>query len=185
MTRAGPDPASRPGGTGARMLRLADMLDWINRAAGLSVRWLALAMVLLQFAIVVLRYVFGYSSIFLTEGVLYLHAAIFMIGAGYTLLVSGHVRVDIFYAKLSSRGRAMVDVIGHLALLMPGLLILLYWSWPTVRRSWAILEGPISVGGIPASFLLKTLIPVFCVLLLIQGLSALIRDLLRLKGQDA
>jgi TRAP-type mannitol/chloroaromatic compound transport system permease small subunit len=170
---------------GDDMRRVADMLDWINRGAGLSVRWLALAMVMLQFAVVVLRYVFGYTSVLLSEGVLYLHATIFMVGAGYTLLVGGHVRVDIFYAKLSARGRAVVDVLGHLLLLVPGLLILLYWSWPTVRRSWAILEGAISVGGIPASFLLKTLIPVFCVLLLIQGLSALIRDLLRLKGDDA
>lgn len=167
------------------MQRVADGLDAINRGAGLAVRWLALAMLLLQFAIVILRYVFGYASVFLSEGVLYLHATIFMVGAGYTLLVGGHVRVDIFYGRLSERGRAVVDILGHLLLLMPGILILLYWSWPSVTRSWAILEGPISVGGIPASFLLKTLIPVFCVLLLIQGLSALIRDVRRLKGGAA
>jgi TRAP-type mannitol/chloroaromatic compound transport system permease small subunit len=77
----------------------------------------------------------------------------------------------------------MVDIFGHLCLMLPALAILLYYSWPSVRRAWSILEGPISVGGVPASFLLKSLIPAFCVLLLIQGLSALIRDLIRLGGK--
>jgi TRAP-type mannitol/chloroaromatic compound transport system permease small subunit len=164
------------------MERIAEGLDSINRTVGATVRWFALAMVLLQFGIVLLRYVFGFSFIFLNEGVLYLHSAIFMLGAGYTLLVEGHVRVDIFHSGLTERGKAAIDIFGHLFLLAPALLILLYYSWPTVRRSWEILEGPISVGGIPASFLLKSLIPAFCVLLLIQGTAALLRDLVRLRG---
>lgn len=163
------------------MTKLADRLDLINRAVGALTLWLALIMVLLQFGIVLLRYVFGISYIFLGEGVIYLHATLFMLGAGYTLWAGGHVRVDIFYAKLSSRSRAAVDIFGHLFLLAPSLIVLLIYSWPMVRRSWAILEGPISVGGIPASFLLKSLIPAFCVLLLIQGLSALIRDVIRFR----
>jgi TRAP-type mannitol/chloroaromatic compound transport system permease small subunit len=166
------------------MVRLADALDWINRAVGGVVMWLALLMVLVQFAVVLMRYVFGYSSIFINESVLYLHASIFMLGAGYTLWAQGHVRVDIFYARFSVRRRAMVDIFGHLFLLAPSLTILIHWSWPMVRRSWAILEGPISVGGIPASFLLKSLVPAFCVLLLVQGVSALIRDLIRLRETD-
>lgn len=170
------------------MERIADGLDRINRSVGRGVRWLALVMVLLQFVIVILRYAFGVSSIFLNEGVLYLHAALFMLGAGYTLLLEGHVRVDIFYSRLNRRGRALVDLFGHLALLLPGLVVLLIYSWPGVRRSWAIYEGAISVGGIPASFLLKSLIPAFAVLLLVQGLAVFLRDLLRLKkakGPDA
>jgi len=160
---------------------LADRLDQVNLAVGSVVRWFALAMVLLQFGIVLMRYVFGYSYIFLGEGVLYLHSALFMLGAGYTFLVGGHVRVDIFYSKLTPRGQAIVDIFGHLCLLAPALVILLYYSWPFVAGSWAILEGPVSVGGIPASFLLKSLIPAFCVLLLIQGAAILLRDVLRLR----
>jgi TRAP-type mannitol/chloroaromatic compound transport system permease small subunit len=163
------------------MTDLADRLDAVNRAVGLAARWCALAMALGQLAIVLARYVFGVSSIAANESVLYLHATLFMLGAGYTLLVEGHVRVDIFYAKRSPRGRALTDVFGHLFFLFPALILLLVWSWPTVRRSWAILEGPISVGGIPASFLLKSLIPAFCVLLLLQGLARLLRDLARLR----
>ena len=161
------------------MTAFADLLDSINRTVGAWVRWCALGMVLLQFAIVLLRYVFGISFIFLTEGVLYLHSALFMLGAGFTLLIDGHVRVDIFYARATPRLKAAIDIFGHLAFLAPSMTILLVYSLPSVRRSWLVLEGPVSVGGIPASFLLKSLIPAFCILLLIQGAACLTRDLIR------
>lgn len=168
------------------LARLADRLDLINRSVGALVRWLALFMVLLQFGVVVLRYVYGISFIFLNEGVLYMHAALFMLGAGYTLLVDGHVRVDIFYAKFATRGRAVIDALGAVIFLLPSLAILAWWSWPSVRNSWAVMEGAISVGGIPASFLLKSLVPAFCVLLAIQGIACLLRDLSRIAApQDA
>lgn len=167
------------------MERLARSLDTVNRAVGLTVRWLALGMVLVQFGVVLLRYVFGVSSIAVNESVLYMHATLFMLGAGYTLLVDGHVRVDIFYAKAPDRAKAAIDAFGHVFLLIPSMLALLWWSWPSVKSSWAVLEGPISVGGIPAVFLLKSLIPAFCVLLLIQSVACLLRALLRLKEPAA
>lgn len=152
-------------------------LQAINFYVGNAVRWFGLLMLLLQFVIVLLRYVFGISYIFLSEGVLYLHATLFMVGAGYTLLEDRHVRVDIFYAKFSKRGRAAIDIFGHLIFLLPSMTVLFIYTWPTVASSWKILEGPISVGGIPASFLLKSLIPVFCILLIAQGLANLLKDL--------
>ncbi|WP_422378007.1 TRAP transporter small permease subunit [Roseibium sp.] len=167
------------------MDKVAGALERVNLVIGNTLCWAALGMLLLQFVIVLLRYVFGYSFIFLDEGVLYFHAAIFMLGAGYTFLVNAHVRVDIFYAKADERIQSRIDLFGHLFLLAPALIVLLWFSWPMVRGSWAILEGPISVGGIPASFLLKTLIPAYCILLLIQGVAAFIRDLQKLKGADA
>ncbi|WP_025900108.1 TRAP transporter small permease subunit [Sneathiella glossodoripedis] len=163
------------------MMLVSSFLDRINQSVGNVIRWTALLMVLLQFAIVLLRYVFGVSFIFLNEGVLYLHSTLFMLGAGYTFLVDGHVRVDIFYAKLSKARKAKIDIFGHLVFLLPAMLILLYWTWPTVQTSWAIWEGPISVGGIPASFLLKSLIPGFCILILVQGVSAIVKDMLVTK----
>ncbi len=165
------------------MGKLADRLGAVNLAVGSVVRWFALIMALIQFAIVLLRYVFGFSDIALNESVLYLHAFLFMLGAGYTLLVDGHVRVDIFYARLSEKAQSRIDLFGHVFFLVPAMLTVLYWSWPSIRNSWSILEGPISVGGIPASFLLKSLIPAFCVLLLIQSLACILRDIARL-GQD-
>jgi TRAP-type mannitol/chloroaromatic compound transport system permease small subunit len=132
-------------------------------------------MVLIQFVIVVARYVFGLSDVAVQESVLYLHATLFMIGAGYTLLVNAHVRVDIFYSRLGAAGQRRIDLFGHLCLLMPTMVALIYWSWPSVVNSWKILEGPISVGGIKAVFLLKSLIPAFCVLLLVQSLAEVLR----------
>ena len=167
------------------MTRLADYLDRINRYVGASVRWFALIMVLIQFAIVLLRYVFGVSFVWLNESVLYFHSGLFMLAAGYTLLVDGHVRVDIFFAKSSVWTQSLINVVGHLFLLAPAMIVLLIYSWPSVSSSWAILEGPISVGGIPASFLLKSLIPAFCILLLIQGLACLLRDLTTLMNEKS
>lgn len=164
------------------MLQMADRLDRVNLAVGAVVRWLALALVLTQFGTVVLRYVYGVSFIFLTETVLYIHATLFMLAAGFTLLVDGHVRVDIFYGKLGPRGKARIDVFGVLGFLLPSMLMIAWFSWPSVHNSWKIMEGAISVGGIPASFLLKSLIPAFCALLIIQGLACLSRDLARLRG---
>ncbi|MGJ8604365.1 MAG: TRAP transporter small permease subunit [Marivita sp.] len=157
------------------MLGMAHAIDQMNRAVAQVVKWLALIMVLLQFCIVIGRYVFGFNSIAAQEGVLYMHATLFMLGAGYTLLVDKHVRVDVFYAKARAETRRRIDILGHMFLLIPSMLALLYWSWPSVRNSWKILEGPISVGGIEAVFLLKSLIPAFCILILLQSLSLLVR----------
>ncbi len=162
----------------------ADALDRVNALVGRAARWLALLMLLAQFLVVVLRYLFGTSYIWGTETVLYLHAALFMLGAGYTLLVDGHVRVDIFYAGLGERGRALVDLLGTLLFLVPTCLVILWFTWRFTANSWAIREGPLSVGGIPASFLLKTLIPAFAFLVLIQGISLALRSLVRLREAD-
>ena len=157
------------------MERFADLLDGVNRLIARVVQWAALAMVLVQFLIVIGRYVYGVNSIAAQESVLYLHAGLFMLGAGYTLLVDGHVRVDIFYARASETAKRRINIFGHLAMLIPSMLVLLYWSWPSVVNSWKILEGPISVGGIKAVFLMKSLIPAFCLLLILQSVACLVR----------
>ena len=114
---------------------LIKTLDGFSHAVGITViRWLALAMVLVQFAIIVVaRYVFGLSDVAVNESVLYMHATLFMLGAGYTLLVNGHVRVDIFYNRLSEAGQRRIDLFGHVFLLIPTMIAdNLYWSWPAV-----------------------------------------------------
>ncbi len=164
------------------MSAVANALEAVVRWSGRTARWLALIMVLLQLGVVLARYLFGISYIFLNEGVMYMHAALFMIGAGYTLLVNEHVRVDIFYEKRGARGKAVTNLFGAIFFLLPAMLVLLWVTWPFVYNSWAVLEGPISVGGIPASFLLKTLIPVFCLLLILQAFAAALRDAACLLG---
>lgn len=166
------------------LLRLATAIDWLNTRVGLGVRWLLLGMLAVQFAVVLLRYVFGTSFIALQEAVIYLHATVIMLSGGYTLLADGHVRVDIFYAEASPRRKAWVNLLGSVLLLMPACTVLLAFTWRFVARSWQILEGPISVGGIPAVFYLKTLIPLFAGLLLLQGLSLAIHSLAELRGRS-
>lgn len=157
------------------MIQVADILDAITGRIADFVKWLALAMVLVQFAIVIGRYVFGIYSIAVQESVLYMHATLFMLGAAYTLQVDKHVRVDIFYAKADEALQKRIDILGHVFFLIPSMLALIWWTWPSVRNSWKILEGPISVGGIEAVFLLKSLIPAFCILILMQSAAILIR----------
>ena len=166
----------------AGLERTAAALDAVVRRIGETVRWAALAMVVVQFAVVVLRYVFGTSWIWLQELILYFHATLFMLGAAYTLLYDQHVRVDVVYARLGPKGRAWIDLAGTLLLLIPACLVVIAFSWRFTWRSWAILEGPISVGGIPASFLLKTLVPLFALLLLVQGVSLALKCVVRLRA---
>jgi TRAP-type mannitol/chloroaromatic compound transport system permease small subunit len=155
----------------AHMTALADRIDRLNVAIGRAVAWLVLAVVLLQFALVVARYLFGLGSVWLTETVIYAHATLFMLAAAWTLHASGHVRVDVFYADASARTRARVDLIGALLLLLPFMLVLLWLSVPYAARSWAILEHSQEASGLPLVFVLKTLISLFALLMALQGIA--------------
>jgi len=157
------------------MTGIADRIDRLTTLIGRAVAWLVLVIVLLQFALVVARYLFGLGSIWLTETVIYAHAALFMLAAAWTLRAGGHVRVDVFYAEASPRTRAIIDLVGALTLLLPFALVLLWLSLPFAARSWAILERSQETSGLPLVFVLKTLIPVFAVLMALQGIAQAIR----------
>jgi TRAP-type mannitol/chloroaromatic compound transport system permease small subunit len=165
-----------------RLDRLADNIDRLSAALGRAVAWCLLYMLLAGFAVVLMRYVLGVGSVWLHESILYAHAAVFMLAAAWTLSTDGHVRVDIFYADASPRTKALVDLLGALLLLMPFALVLLILSSPYVARSWAILEGSRETSGLPAVFLLKTLIPLFAALLGLQGVAQAIRAAVVLAG---
>ena len=130
----------------------ADRIDRLTTAIGRAVAWLALVVVLLQFALVVARYLFGLGSIWLSEAVIYAHATLFMLAAAWTLQAGGHVRVDVFYAEASPRTKAMVDLLGALLLLLPFALALVWLSLPYAARSWAILERSQESSGLPLVF---------------------------------
>lgn len=157
------------------MNRIADIIDGITSAIGRAAAWLALVIVLLQFALVVARYIFGFGSIWLTETVLYAHAALFLLAAAWTLRAGGHVRVDVFYETFSPRTRAIVDLAGALLLLLPFMAVVMWFAWPYVARSWAILERSREASGLPLVFLLKTLLPLFAATMALQGVSQAIR----------
>ncbi|WP_246840589.1 TRAP transporter small permease subunit [Lacimicrobium sp. SS2-24] len=148
------------------------------------VSWLTLLMVLLVFAIVVLRYGFNLGWIAMQESALYLHAMVFLLGAAHTLKADEHVRVDIFYRKASAATQARIDIGGTLFLLVPVNLYILIVGWEYAAKSWALLEGSGEAGGLPLVFVLKTLIPLFALTMLLQGVAHIISCLLSLKQDD-
>jgi TRAP-type mannitol/chloroaromatic compound transport system permease small subunit len=137
---------------------------------GRAVSWLTLAMVLLTFAIVVLRYGFNLGWIWLQESVTYLHAAVFMVAAAWALQTDDHVRVDIFYRDRSDRHKAIVNLSGILLFIIPLSVFLLVVGWDYVSASWATRESSREAGGLPGVFLLKTLLLALPALLLLQSL---------------
>jgi len=159
------------------MTALADRIDRLTTGIGRTVAWLALVVVLLQFALVVARYLFGLGSIWVTEAVIYGHATLFMLAAAWTLRAGGHVRVDVFYAEASVRTRAIIDLLGALLLLLPFATVLIWLSLPYAARSWDILERSQESSGLPLVYLLKTLIPLFALLMALQGVAQAIRAL--------
>jgi TRAP-type mannitol/chloroaromatic compound transport system permease small subunit len=133
--------------------------------------------------IVLLRYALNEGAIMLQESVLYLHAVVFMLGIPYAVKADAHVRVDLVYSRLGPRGRSIVDLAGHLLFLIPVAVAIFVYSRSYVISSWRILESSSEVGGLPAVFLLKSLIPLLAVLLLLQGLAEIVRCLLVLTGR--
>lgn len=137
--------------------------------SGKAIAWLTLAMVLLTFTIVVLRYGFNMGWIWLQESLTYLHVAVFSVVAAWALQQDGHVRVDIFYAGMTPKNRARVDLLGTLIFLIPFCIFILVISWPYVANSWKLMESSREAGGLPLVFLLKSLIMVMPALLLGQA----------------
>ncbi|MEQ9450285.1 MAG: TRAP transporter small permease subunit [Pseudomonadales bacterium] len=154
---------------------LLNSLDQITVYLARAVKWLALLMVVVTLVIVLLRYLFNIGAIPLQESVMYMHGILFLIGIPYGLRQNTHVRVDIFYAHRLSRWQREINLCGHILFLLPLSLFIVYSSWPYTLASWRVLEGSPEVGGLPAIFLLKSLIPLTGVLLASQGLVEIIR----------
>ena len=159
------------GGARNAVDHLAGPLERIVRRSGRAVMWLLFAMAFVQFAVVVLRYVFGINYIFMQESITYMHGAVFLIAAGYALTTDDHVRVDIFYREAPARRKALIDFLGTYLFLFPICVVLLWTASPYVASSWAVREGSAETSGIQGVFLLKSLIPAFAVLLAMAGFN--------------
>ena len=164
--------------------RVSRWIDRLNLLVGRIVSWVTLLVVLVVFVDVVMRYIFNTSFVFTQELEWHLFAFIFLMGAGYTLLREGHVRVDIIYQRLDRKGRAWVDLVGVLLFLIPGCYLVLATSIPFVLSSYMTGEGSPDPGGIPYRFLIKSCIPAGFFLLLLQGLSMAIKALLVIRGRE-
>ena len=159
-------------------------IDAVNEWVGRTVAWLTLGCVITCFAVVVLRYLFDLGFPWLQELYVWQHAAVFMAGAGYTMLHGGHVNVDVLYGRLNPRGKAWVDILGTLVFLFPWLAVVAITSAPFVISSWSIREPSSTADGMPAVYLLKSLLWVFCALLFLQGLALIVRRGLFLAGRE-
>lgn len=162
--------------------RIANAIDRVNAAIGRAAAWCCLYVVVVEFALVVMRYVFGTGSIRVQESVIYAHAALFMLAAAWVLQTGGHVRVDIFYAEMKPRTRAAIDLLGAVVFLAPFAAVLVVLSVPYVVRSWVVLEHSPETSGLPFVYVLKTLIPLFALLIGLQGVAQAIRSVLTLSG---
>jgi TRAP-type mannitol/chloroaromatic compound transport system permease small subunit len=157
-------------------------IDALNDRVGRAVAWTTLLLVLVTFVDVVMRYFFNTSYVFTQEMEWHVFAFIFLMGAGYTLKNDGHVRVEVFYGKLSPKGRAWTNLIGVLFFLIPSCLVFIKTSIPFVMESYRIMEGSPDPGGIPFRFILKSCIPAGYVLMLLQGISLGLNSLFILFG---
>jgi TRAP-type mannitol/chloroaromatic compound transport system permease small subunit len=165
---------------------LARAIDRLNETVGVTVAWLALGLVLVEFTVVLMRYVFGLGAVKMQESIVYMHAIVFMVAGGYTLLHNGHVRCDIFYAAASPRRRALIDLIGVAVFLLPTCVLIAWAAWPYVAQAWAVREGsPEGSLGIPGVYLLKSVILVFAALVTLQGVALALHSALRLVGFEA
>lgn len=140
-----------------------------NQMIGKVISWLTLAMVVVLSINVLASWLFNTSSMFLTESISWMHSANFLLAAAFTLAKDEHVRVDIFYAKMSARGKAWVDLLGSLLFLLPVCIFILWASWPFVVASWNINEASAEAGGIPATYILKGFLLLMPLLLIMQA----------------
>ncbi len=166
------------------LARAINVIDWINRSVGKVVAWLTLATVLICGMVVLLRYSAGLGYVWMQELYVWTHAMTFLLAAGFAYLLNAHVRVDIFYARMSPRGKAWVDLFGVVFLLMPWLALLGWTAWTYVSYSWQTNEVSVQGNGMPAMYVLKASILGFVLLLGLQGLAWIGRCILVLNGRE-
>ena len=158
--------------------KIADIIDATSTFIGRTLAWVMVPVVVVSFSVVMMRYTLGKGYPWLQEVYIWLHGAAVLLCAAWVLKEGGHVRVDLLYKKWSAKAKAWADLVGLAVFLYPMMGFLFWWSLPGVQRSWRLLERSPTNDGLQFAYLMKTVIPVFCVMVMIQGLSMGIRCLL-------
>ncbi len=156
----------------------------MNRLLGNTFAWLSLVMVIVCFSVVVQRYAFGVTHLWMQDLYVWLNGVMFTTVAGFALLRDDHVRVDIFYRPATVRTKAIVDLVGVIFFLIPFCWVVYAYSWNYVARSWRLYEASANVGGMPGLFILKSFILVFVFVVLTQGIAMALRSILVLTGKE-
>lgn len=162
---------------------LVRKIDGLNLKVGTLVSWLSFGLLLLVVFDVVMRYVFKKSFVAVQEAEWHIFAVFFLIGGGYTLLKDSHVRVDIFYQRMSARLQAWINLLGVLFFLLPGCYLVIKTSSKFAWTSWLIREASADPGGLPGRYLLKGVVAVAFVLIAVQGVSMGLKSLMVLLGK--
>lgn len=163
------------------LLKLSGLIDALTERVGKSLIWLVLIMTIISAGNAIMRYTIHYSSNAFLEIQWYLFSAIFLLGAGYTLKKNEHVRIDLIAGKLSKRGQTWIDIFGIIFFLMPMAIAIMYLSWPVFMLAIETNEQSNNAGGLtvwPA----RLMVPLGFFLLVLQGLSELIKRVGFLKG---
>lgn len=163
---------------------LVRLICGFNTLIGHIFSWLALGIVVICFTVVVQRYLFAISYVWMQDLYIWMNGAMFTAVAGFALMRGDHVRVDIFYRPASARHKAWVDLIGSVLFLLPFCTIVYMYSISAVVRAWSYYEGSANVGGMPGLFVLKSFIIAFVALLALQGIAMIARSLVVLGGRS-
>jgi len=166
------------------MLKLSQALDAINERVGQAISWFTALLVALICIDVLMRYLFNFTLIWMGELEIYFFSLCFLLGAGYAFKHDKHVRVDLFYSKMSPKGQARVNLIGGLLFLLPWTLITIIVASRYAYFSFIIGESSSQVGGLPALYILKFSIVLGFLLLLFQGISSISKSLLVLLDKE-
>ena len=163
------------------LLSFSRAVDWLNNKVGQGIYWLILVAVLVSAGNATIRYVFNNSSNAWLEIQWYLFSAVFLFGAGYALLHNQHVRIDVISSRMSKKTQIWIDILGTIFFLMPMAITIMWLSWPVFIESVHRGEVSTNAGGLviwPA----RLMVPVGFLLLVLQGLSELIKRVAFLKG---
>ncbi|AXT53164.1 TRAP transporter small permease subunit [Aquimarina sp. BL5] len=166
------------------MQKIINFLDWIGEKMGTLVSWVAVLLALLIGLDVIIRYVFQFTFIWMIETEIYLFGILFLVGSGYTFKYGKHVRVDVFYTKMSEKGKAWIDLLGGACLLIPWCYVVIVSSWYYGLSSFMIRESSAQTGGLPALYVLKFCITLGFVFLLFQGISQMLKSIQIIFNKD-
>lgn len=162
---------------------LADSLDKFILNIGKVVSWTNFVLIIVTLLQVILRYGFNHGLVMLEELEWHLYSFAFMIGLSYSLVTNSHVRVDVLQSRFSRTTREFIDIIGHLFLLIPFLLVLIYYGWEFTSSSFALNESSATPLGLPFRWIIKSVIPISFVLMMIAAVSRIIRSIAIIRGE--
>jgi TRAP-type mannitol/chloroaromatic compound transport system permease small subunit len=169
------------------MRKVLKTIDALSEWSGRLGRWLTIPLTLVMVIEVTMRYAFNHPTMWAYESSMMLGTSLYALAFCYTERYNAHVRVDVFYVKMSPRGKAIIDVIGGLVIFLPVIALVVYTSWEWMIHAWKIKEVMVQTYWYPPAYPLRTVIALGFGLLLLQGLAGLFRNfylLIRNKTYD-